>query len=110
MALLSNRVISKEEFLGEPAVKSSSRRGSYVEKEAKADLAFKVFDRNHDGYITKEEMLKGSKNLTKKQVKGILQGQLKSHKNLDPEKVYIYKFLHLLIFIKGSGSIRAKRC
>ena len=83
MVLLSYRVISKEEFLGEPAVKSSSRRGSYVEKEAKADLAFKVFDRNHDGYITKEEMLKGSKNLTKKQVKGILQGQLKSHKNLD---------------------------
>ena len=39
-----------------------------AEKEAKADLAFKVFDKNHDGYITKEEMLKTSKNLTKKQV------------------------------------------
>ena len=69
MFALLYRVISKEEFLGEPAGKSPSRRGSYVEKEAKADLAFKVFDRNHDGYITKEEMLKGSKNLTKKQVK-----------------------------------------
>ena len=70
-------MISKEEFLGEPAAKSSSRRGSYVEKEAKADLAFKVFDRNHDGYITKEEMLKGSKNLTKKQVKRIWQIKLR---------------------------------
>ena len=77
MVLLSYRVISKEEFLGEPAAKSSSRRGSYVEKEAKADLAFKVFDRNHDGYITKEEMLKGSKNLTKKQVKRIWQIKLR---------------------------------
>ena len=62
-----NRVISKEEFLGEP-LRSSSRRGSTAEKEAKADIAFKVFDKNHDGYITKEEMLKTSKNLTKKQV------------------------------------------
>ena len=77
MVLLSYRVISKEEFLGEPAAKSSSRRGAYVEKEAKADLAFKVFDRNHDGYITKEEMLKGSKNLTKKQVKRIWQIKLR---------------------------------
>ena len=81
MLFLHYRVISKEEFLGEPALKSPSRRGSYVEKEAKADLAFKVFDRNHDGYITKEEMLKGSKNLTKKQVKRILQSHLNSHKN-----------------------------
>ena len=69
MVLIPYRVISKEEFLGEPTAKSPSRRGSYVEKEAKADLAFKVFDRNHDGYITKEEMLKASKHLTKKQVK-----------------------------------------
>ena len=64
----SNRVISKEEFLGESRSRNSSRRGSMAEKEAKADLAFKVFDKNHDGYITKEEMLKTSKNLTKKQV------------------------------------------
>ena len=106
MLFIHNRVISKEEFLGEPALKSPSRRGSYVEKEAKADLAFKVFDRNHDGYITKEEMLKASKNLTKKQVIGILQIHLTSHENLnDPEKLSIYRFVPLLIFIKGSGSI-----
>ena len=86
--MIHYRVISKEEFLGEPALKSPSRRGSYVEKEAKADLAFKVFDRNHDGYITKEEMLKGSKNLTKKQVKRILQIHLKSHKNLNNFSIY----------------------
>ena len=37
MLFLHHRVISKEEFLGEPALKSPSRRGSYVEKEAKAE-------------------------------------------------------------------------
>ena len=36
--------------------------------DEKADLAFKAFDKNRDGYITKGEMLKTSKNLTKKQV------------------------------------------
>ena len=71
LILFLNRVISKEEFLGEPITKSSSRRGSHTEldKETKADLAFNVFDKNHDGYVTKGEMLKTSKNLTKKQVR-----------------------------------------
>ena len=50
-----------------------------AEKEAKADLAFKVFDKNHDGYITKEEMLKTSKNLTKKQVRNSSITILKVH-------------------------------
>ena len=50
-----------------------------AEKEAKADLAFKVFDKNHDGYITKEEMLKTSKNLTKKQVRNSSVNILKFH-------------------------------
>ena len=68
IVLFLNRVISKEEFLGEPAPKSSSRRGSATDPETKADLAFNVFDKNHDGYVTKGEMLKTSKNLTKKQV------------------------------------------
>ena len=39
------------------------------DKEAKADRAFNVFDKNHDGYITKAEMLKMSKNITKAQVR-----------------------------------------
>ncbi len=34
----------------------------------KSEIAFKAFDKNHDGYITKGEMLKVSKNLTKEQV------------------------------------------
>jgi len=66
-------VISKEEFLGGPVAKNHSRRGSTAEKEAKADIAFKVFDKNHDGYITKDEMLKTSKNLTKKQVQAVFE-------------------------------------
>jgi calcium-binding protein CML len=56
--------ISREEFVGEaPKRKDSS--------EAKAELAFNVFDKNHDGYITKGEMLKVSKNLTKEQVDAV---------------------------------------
>jgi Ca2+-binding EF-hand superfamily protein len=63
-------VISREEFLGEPAQKSSSRRGSTADK---ADVAFNAFDKNRDGYITKGEMLKTSKNLTKKQVQAVFE-------------------------------------
>ena len=66
--MFHDRKISKEEFLGEPEPKGSSRRGSTTDKDTKADLAFNAFDRNRDGYITKQEMLKTSKNLTKKQV------------------------------------------
>ena len=62
-----DRVISKEEYLGKPP-RISFLRGSTTQKEAKADIAFKVFDKNNDGNITKEEMIQTSKNLTKKQV------------------------------------------
>lgn len=56
------RKISREEFIGEaPKPK--------VDPDAKAELAFNVFDKNHDGYVTKSEMLKASKNLTKEQVR-----------------------------------------
>ena len=56
------RKISKEEFTGEkPKAKD-------MDPESKAELAFNVFDKNHDGYVTKSEMLKVSKNLTKEQV------------------------------------------
>ena len=78
-------MISKEEFLSRPAQASSSsrhgsghgsrhgsghrsRHGSATDIDAKADLAFKVFDKNRDGFVTKEEMLQSSKHLTKKQV------------------------------------------
>ena len=45
-----------------------SRPKLKLDPEAKAELAFNVFDKNHDGYVTKNEMLKVSKNLTKEQV------------------------------------------
>ena len=41
---------------------------SRIGPDEKTDLAFKAFDKNQDGYITKNEMLKTSKNLTKRQV------------------------------------------
>ena len=51
--------MSKEDFLGEKAERDVSD---------KAETAFNVLDRNHDGYITKGDMMKMSKNITKKQV------------------------------------------
>lgn len=66
--------ISKEEFCGEDPSKPKN-----LEPEAKAELAFNVFDRNHDGYITKNEMLKASKNLTKAQVDAVFQRNDNNH-------------------------------
>ena len=45
---------------------------SRIGPDEKTDLAFKAFDKNQDGYITKNEMLKTSKNLTKRQVLGVM--------------------------------------
>ena len=61
--LLLYRKISREEFVG-----TEKPKGKSMNTDAKAELAFNVFDKNHDGYITKNEMLRGSKNLTKEQV------------------------------------------
>ena len=36
--------------------------------EKRAERAFKVFDKNHDGFVTKDEMLRLCKNLSKEQV------------------------------------------
>ena len=58
--------ISREEFLGESSSSSAAKRDSTVGE--KAERAFNVLDKNHDGYITKVEMMKMSKNLTKEQV------------------------------------------
>ena len=60
--ILYFRKISREEFVGQEA------KPKVMGTDAKAELAFNVFDKNHDGYITKNEMLKASKNLTKEQV------------------------------------------
>jgi hypothetical protein len=39
-----------------------------VEKQDKAEMAFKLYDKDKDGYITKAEMTKLSKTLTKDQI------------------------------------------
>jgi len=39
--------------------------------EQKAEMAFKLMDRNNDGYITKQEMLSTTKKLTEKQVSAV---------------------------------------
>ena len=64
-ALLCFRLISREEFMGECAVNAEEAK-RYGDQE-KTDLAFKAFDKNQDGFITKNEMLRTSKNLTKQQ-------------------------------------------
>ena len=52
---------------GPSSGRSTPRRKLSIDE--KAEIAFNVFDKNHDGFVTKGEMLKGSKNLTKQQVK-----------------------------------------
>ena len=37
--------------------------------EKRAERAFKVFDKNHDGYVTKDEMLRLCKNLSREQAR-----------------------------------------
>jgi len=61
--------ISREEFVGPEKPPKAKGMGT----DEKAELAFNVFDKNHDGYITKNEMLKASKNLTKEQVNAVFQ-------------------------------------
>ena len=48
-------------------MRGCSRNDSMSKNETKADMAFRVFDENKDGYVTKQEMRKIS-NLTKTQV------------------------------------------
>lgn len=73
--IFSFRKISKEEFVGTEKPKTKD-----LNVDAKAELAFKVFDKNHDGYITKSEMLKASKNLTKEQVSLFLKNSIERPK------------------------------
>ena len=49
------------------------------EAVAKAERAFKIFDKDNDGYITKEEFTKISKKLNKQQVQYILLHSSKRH-------------------------------
>ena len=61
---ISKDVISKEESINNNCC---SKNGSLNKKESTADVAFRLFDENRDGYITKPEMQKSSK-MTKSQV------------------------------------------
>ena len=42
--------------------------GGAIERVDKAEMAFKLYDKDKDGYITKAEMTKLSKTLTKEQI------------------------------------------
>ena len=48
--------------------KSENSMASRREAANKAEMAFKVFDKDNDGYITKDEFQKISKKLNKDQV------------------------------------------
>jgi len=83
-------LISREEFLGEGG--SADPAPKFGDDE-KTDLAFKAFDKNQDGYITKTEMLKTSKNLTKRQVDAVF---LRNDVNQDGKisREEFHEFMH----------------
>ena len=43
-----------------------------MDKQDKAEMAFRLFDKDKDGYITKGEMVKLSKTLSKEQVEKVI--------------------------------------
>ena len=50
-----------------------SRKGSQAPPpQDKAEMAFKLYDKDKDGYITRAEMVKLSKTLTKEQVEKVM--------------------------------------
>ena len=60
------------EFFTEQMDKSNSQSmAARAAAIAKAEHAFKAFDKNNDGFITKEEFAKISKKLNKKQVDAV---------------------------------------
>lgn len=61
-------IVSKVETL----FRKSSQQSGAAGGADKAQMAFKLYDRDKDGYITKAEMVKLSKNLTKEQVEKVL--------------------------------------
>ena len=48
----------------------SSQEKERSQQQHKAEMAFRLMDRNNDGYITKQEMLSTTKKLSQKQVRG----------------------------------------
>ena len=43
-----------------------------ADKVDKTEMAFKLYDKDKDGFITRQEMVKLSKNLTKEQVEKVI--------------------------------------
>ena len=62
LTALHLRFVSREEFMGE-----APKKVQLESAEKRAERAFNVFDKNHDGFVTKDEMLKLCKNLNKEQ-------------------------------------------
>jgi len=62
-----------EVMSGSPKAKKKVEVMNKAERSAKADTAFKLFDRNKDGFITREEFVKASKNLTREQIELVFQ-------------------------------------
>ena len=61
---LNFSVISKDKMINN---NGRSKNGSLNKNKSTADVAFRSFDENRDGYITKQELQKSSK-MTKTQV------------------------------------------
>lgn len=63
-------LISKEEFLNNKSSNGFTKNNSTFKKESTSDVAFRIFDENRDGYVTKQEMRKTSK-MTKTQIDAV---------------------------------------
>jgi len=73
-------VHTKASKFWKPYMESKSKHGSLLskvevmnkaDKSQKAETAFKLFDKNRDGYITREEFTKVSKKLTPEQIEAV---------------------------------------
>ena len=65
LTLFCTRSSSKAEIV---SMIESSQEKERSQQQHKAEMAFKLMDRNNDGYVTKQEMLSTTKKLTQKQV------------------------------------------
>lgn len=66
LTLFCTRSSSKAEIV---SMIESSQEKERSQQQHKAEMAFKLMDRNNDGYVTKQEMLSTTKKLTQKQVR-----------------------------------------
>jgi len=64
----SNISTSKAEIV---SLIESTHEKEKSHQDQKAEMAFRIMDRNNDGYITKQEMLNTTKKLTQKQIEAV---------------------------------------